>query len=114
MSTTKARGASPARKRVPPNAVHPGEILREEFMAPLGLTSYRLAKDLNVPLPRVNDLIREKRALTADMALRLARYFEMTPQTWMNLQANFELDLANARKKEIEKIKPRSSAVGVA
>lgn len=92
---------------VPANAVHPGEILREDFLAPLGITAYRLAKDLLVPLPRVNDLVREKRAMTADMALRLARYFGMTPQTWMNLQMNFELDLANARKKEIQKIKPR-------
>ena len=96
------------KKIVPANAVHPGEILREEFMAPVGLTSYRLAKDLNVPLPRINDLVREKRALTAEMALRLARYFAMTPQTWMNLQSNFDLDIAAARKKEIQKIKPRA------
>lgn len=114
MPTRRIRGSSAARRRLPANAVHPGEILREEFMAPLSLTSYRLAKDLNVPLPRVNDLIREKRALTADMALRLARYFDTTPQTWMNLQSNFELDVANARKKEIQKIKPRSAAVSVA
>ena len=93
--------------RVPPNAVHPGEILRVDFMAPLNLTAYRLAKDLQVPLPRVNDLVREKRSMTADMALRLARYFGMTPQTWMNLQSNFDLDVASARRKEIEKIKPR-------
>ena len=83
-------------------------------MAPLGLTSYRLAKDLKVPLPRVNDLIREKRSLTADMALRLARYFHTTPQTWMNLQTNFELDIAAARKKQIDKIKPRREVVTVA
>lgn len=95
--------------RVPLTAVHPGEILREDFMAPLNLTAYRLAKDLQVPLPRVNDLVREKRSMTADMALRLARYFGMTPQTWMNLQTNFDLDVANARRKEIEKIKPRPS-----
>lgn len=101
----------PKKKRntVPANAVHPGEILREDFMMPLSLTAYRLAKHLQVPLPRVNDLVREKRAMTADMALRLARYFGMTPQTWMNLQTNFDLDVANARKKEIEKIKPRPS-----
>jgi antitoxin HigA-1 len=98
------------RRLIPENAVHPGEILREEFMAPLGLTSYRLAKDLNVPLPRVNDIVRQKRAITADMALRLARYFGTTPQTWMNLQTNFDLDVANSRKKEIANIRPRSEA----
>ena len=96
--------------RIPANAVHPGEILREEFMAPLGLTSSRLAKDLKVPLPRVNDIVRTKRAVTADMALRLARYFGTTPQTWMNLQTNFDLDVANARKKEIANIRPRTQA----
>jgi addiction module HigA family antidote len=93
---------------VPANAVHPGEILREDFMAPLALTAYRLAKDLNVTLPRVNELIRQKRPMSADMALRLARYFGTTPQVWMNLQANFDLDIANAQKKEIEKIRPRA------
>ena len=79
-------------------------------MAPLGLTSYRLAKDLKVPLPRVNDIVLQKRAVTADMALRLARYFGTTPQTWMNLQTNFDLDVANVRKKEIANIRPRTEA----
>jgi antitoxin HigA-1 len=97
------------KKGIPANAVHPGEVLREEFMAPLELTSYRLAKNLRVPLPRVNDLAHEKRAMTADMALRLARYFVgTTAQYWMTLQTNFDLDVANARKKGIEKIKPRA------
>jgi addiction module HigA family antidote len=65
-----------ARKKrtVPPNAVHPGEMLREEFMAPIGLTAYRLAKELKLPAPRINDIVREKRGLSADTALRLARY----------------------------------------
>jgi addiction module HigA family antidote len=94
--------------KIPAGAVHPGEILREDFMAPLALTAYRLAKDLNVTLPRVNELIRQKRPMSADMALRLARYFGTTPQVWMNLQANFDLDIANAQKKEIEKITPRA------
>jgi addiction module HigA family antidote len=80
------------------NAVHPGEILRKDFMSPLSLTAYRLAKDLKVTLPRVNEFIRERRPISADMALRLARYIGTTPQTWMNLQANFDLDLANAQK----------------
>ena len=76
-------------------------------MAPLSLTSSRLAKDLNLPLPRVNDIVREKRAITADTALRLARYFGTSPQTWMNLRTNFDLDIAAVKKKEIAKIKPR-------
>jgi addiction module HigA family antidote len=104
-----------ARKKsaIPPNAVHPGEILREEFMAPLGLTAYRLAKELRVGVPRINELIRERRAMTADTALRLARYFVgTTAQYWMTLQANFEIDVANAnaKRKQLEKIKPRTTA----
>jgi antitoxin HigA-1 len=107
MSTlsTKRKGC---KKRVPANAVHPGEILREEFMVSLGLTSYRLAKDLRLGVPRINELVRERRAMTADTALRLARYFVgTTAQYWLTLQANFDIDVANARKKDIEKIEPR-------
>jgi antitoxin HigA-1 len=99
---------------IPPNAVHPGEILREEFMVPLNLTAYRLAKELRVGVPRINDLVRERRSMTADTALRLARYFVgTTAQYWMTLQANFDIDIANARpkRKEFEKIKPRTTAV---
>ena len=99
---------------VPPNAVHPGEILREEFMVPLRLTSYRLAKELRIGVPRVNELVRERRSMTADTALRLARYFVgTTAQYWMTLQANFDIDVANARskRKEIDKIKPCPAAV---
>jgi len=102
-----AKTAKTKRKRVPANAVHPGEILREEFMVPMGLTSYRLAKELNLPAPRVNDLVREKRAVTADTALRLARYFGSSAQLWMNLQARYDLLVATANGKEIAKIKPR-------
>ena len=69
-------------------AIHPGEILREEFMKPLGLTAYQLAKELHVSIPRVSDIVRERRAVTADTALRLGRYFGTDAQTWMNLQAD--------------------------
>lgn len=97
---------------IPPNAVHPGEILREEFMVPLGLTAYRLAKELRLGLPRVNELVREKRSITANTALRLARYFAGTSaQYWMTLQGNFDLDVAQAQRKQLQdigKIKPRS------
>ncbi len=78
-------------------AVHPGEILREEFMRPLGLTSYQLAKQLHISAPRVNDIVLERRAISADTAIRLARYFGGDAQTWINLQATY--DLVQAGKK---------------
>ena len=71
--------------------IHPGEILREEFMKPMNLTAYKLAKDLHVPSPRINDITLEKRGITADTALRLAHYFKTTVQFWMNLQSSFEI-----------------------
>jgi addiction module HigA family antidote len=74
--------------------IHPGEILREDFMKPFSLTAHRLAMELAVSAPRVNDLIREKRGMTGDMALRLARYFGTTPGFWMNLQSRYALDVA--------------------
>jgi addiction module HigA family antidote len=71
-------------------------MLREEFMAPIGLTAYRLAKELKLPAPRINDIVREKRGLSADTALRLARYFGNSPEFWMNMQARYDLLLATA------------------
>ena len=67
--------------------IHPGEILREEFMKPLSLTQYRLAKDISVPPRRINEIFHEKRAITADTALRLGRYFGNSARFWMNLQS---------------------------
>lgn len=74
--------------------IHPGEQLREEFMKPFGLSAYRLAKDLDVPVSRVQDLVAERRAITGDTALRLARYFGTTPEFWLNLQRDYDLELA--------------------
>ena len=74
--------------------IHPGEVLREEFLEPLGLSAHALAIALRVPAPRVNDLVRERRSITPDTALRLARYFGTTPQFWMNLQASYDLKVA--------------------
>jgi antitoxin HigA-1 len=74
--------------------IHPGEQLREEFMKPLGLTAYRLAKDLGVPVTRIQSIIGERRAITGDTALRLARYFGTTPEFWLNMQRDFELEQA--------------------
>ena len=74
--------------------VHPGEILREEFMAPLGLSMNRMAMDLRVPVTRIADIVNERRGITADTALRFARYFKSSPAFWMNLQTRYELETA--------------------
>jgi addiction module HigA family antidote len=74
--------------------VHPGEILRAEFLDPLGISMYRLAKDTQMPADRVGRLVRGTRAFTADTALRLAAYFGTTPEFWLNLQARHDLELA--------------------
>jgi addiction module HigA family antidote len=74
--------------------VHPGEILREDFLAEMGMSANALAKALHVPAPRVNDIVRERRGVSADTALRLARYFGSTPQFWLNLQSAYDLRCA--------------------
>ena len=92
--------------------VHPGETLREDFLKPPGLSANRLAIELQAPVTRVNDVVRGRRAITADTALRLARYFGTTPQFWMNLQANYDLERAqDARGSEIfDRISPHRAA----
>ncbi len=80
------------KKRLPP--IHPGEILAEEFIKPLSISQYRVAKDINVPPRRINEIVLGKRAVTADTALRLGRYFGTTPQFWTNLQASYDLNTA--------------------
>ena len=79
-------------EKMPP--VHPGEILLEDFMKPLGISQYRLARAMKVYPRRVNEIVHGQRAITADTALRLARYFGTTPELWMNLQSHFELERA--------------------
>lgn len=74
--------------------IHPGEILLEEFLRPLALSQNRLGLDLGIPPQRIGDIVRGRRGITADTALRLARYFGTTPQFWLNLQTRFELDVA--------------------
>ena len=92
---------------------HPGEVLREEFMKPLGLSANRLATELRVPATRIGDIIRDEkpRSVTADTALRLARYLGTTAEFWMSLQANHDLSLAEARsRKDIERgVLPRGA-----
>lgn len=78
------------RKKLAP--VHPGEILVEEFLKPLALTEYRLAKGLRVPARRINEIVHGKRAITADTALRLGRFFRNSPRFWLNLQTGFDLE----------------------
>ena len=77
--------------------VHPGEILREDYLVPLGMTANALAKALNVPAPRINDIARERRAVTADTAMRLARYFGGDARSWLNLQTAYDLRVAEIR-----------------
>lgn len=79
-------------KKIKP--VHPGEILREEFMAPLRLSMNRMAMDLRVPVTRIADIVNERRAITADTALRFARYFRNAAAFWMNLQTRYDLEVA--------------------
>lgn len=74
--------------------IHPGEILREEFLDPMGISAYRLAKDISVPLTRITAILEGKRAITADTALRLSRYFGMSERFWSNLQANYDIEVA--------------------
>ena len=74
--------------------VHPGETLREDYLVPLGMSANALAKALNVATPRINDIVRERRGVTADTAMRLARYFEGDARSWLNLQAAYDLRVA--------------------
>lgn len=91
--------------------LHPGEILLEEFLKPMGLSQNRLALDIRVPARRINEIVQGKRRITADTALRLARYFKMSPQFWLGLQIDFDLDvaedkLADRLDKEIQVYSP--------
>ena len=76
--------------KMPP--VHPGEILMEEFLTPMGISQYRLSRDISVPPRRINEIVHGTRSVTADTALRLGRYFGVSPQFWLNLQAHFDLE----------------------
>jgi len=97
-------------RRLPP--VHPGEILREDLMAPLGLSINKVARDLRVPVTRMSEIVNGRRSITADTALRLARYFSTTPEFWVNLQSAYDLDVATrASAEEIRRdVHPREAA----
>jgi len=110
LTTTKRVTRDRSPRLLPP--VHPGEILREDLMAPLGLSINRLARDLHVPVNRVSEIVNGRRGITADTALRLARYFGSTPEFWLNLQAGYDLqhasrDVAGAIARDV---RPRDAA----
>ena len=88
-------------------AVHPGEILREEFLEPMGISAYRLAVELHVSAPTVNDIVREKREITPEMAARLAKYFGTSEQFWLNLQDAFAVHQVRRKySRELKAIRP--------
>jgi addiction module HigA family antidote len=88
-----------AKKTMDP--IHPGEILMEEFLEPLGISQYRLAKDINVPPRRINEIVHGKRSITADTALRLARFFGTTERFWLNLQVRYDLEVEKDRLADV-------------
>ena len=91
-----------ADKKIPP--IHPGEILMEEFLKPMGLSQNKVALDIRVPARRINEIVLGKRSITPDTALRLAKYFHMSPQFWLGLQMDYDLDVAEDQYAEkIEK-----------
>ena len=98
-------------KKLPP--VHPGEILLEEFMKPLGLSMNRLALALRVPVTRVAEIVHERRAITPETAIRLGRYFGTSPEFWMNLQSRYDLETMSGRIGALvrREIRPRTSDV---
>jgi antitoxin HigA-1 len=96
-----------ARRGTPNWKVHPGEILREEFLKPREISAYALAKRLRVPPPRINDIVLERRGITADTALRLSRFFGTTEQFWLNLQDAYDIGRVKAElARELEEIEP--------
>ncbi|MBI4209484.1 MAG: HigA family addiction module antidote protein [Deltaproteobacteria bacterium] len=98
-----------AKRKISP--IHPGEILLEEFLTPMRISQYRLAKDIHVPARRINEIVHGKRAITADTALRLGRYFSMSPEFWTNLQAHHDIEVEKERIAEDleEKVRIRAA-----
>ena len=109
LTTTKSR--KQVVQRIPP--IHPGEILSEEFLKPLDLTQYRLAKGLSVPARRINEIVLGKRSISADTALRLARFFGNSERFWLNVQSTYDLEIVRDRLqdrlvKEVEVLRTAS------
>ena len=99
-----------SQKRLPP--IHPGEILRADFMEPLGLSMNRMALDLRVPVTRIAEIVHERRGITPDTALRLARYFNTSPGFWLNLQSAYDLEVAQDKLSRVieREVRPASLA----
>ena len=98
-------------KRLQRKPIHPGEILREQFMAEFDVSMNRLARDLRVPVTRISEIVNQRRSVTSDTALRLARYFGTTPEFWMNLQTSYDLDTARSGEAAIERdVRPIQAA----
>jgi addiction module HigA family antidote len=94
--------------------IHPGEILMEEFLKPIGVSQYRLAKDISVPPRRINEIVHGRRSVTADTALRFGRFFGMSPQFWLNLQTRYDLEvtedsLGNRLEKEVHRLESNAA-----
>lgn len=107
----KGSGEMAGKRGKPAWNMHPGELLREEFLKPLGMTPYQLAKALQVPPPRVNDIVLERRGITADTALRLARFFGTSVEFWMNAQSLYEVRRVEDKlSANLDKIEPRQVA----
>lgn len=102
------KGVTSGRKLSP---IHPGEILRDDFLEPMKISIYALAQVIKVPRSRVNDIVLGRRAITTDTALRLARYFGTSPEFWLNLQAHYDLEIANRtlRRRIARQISPRAA-----
>jgi len=99
-------------KKLP--SIHPGEILIEEFLKPMGISQYRLSKDISVPPRRINEIVHGKRSISADTALRLGRFFGILPQFWLNLQTRFDLEvtedlLAERLEKEVQVLRSNAA-----
>ena len=95
-------------------SIHPGEILIEEFLKPMGISQYRLSKDISVPPRRINEIVHGKRSISADTALRLGRFFGISPQFWLNLQTRFDLEvtedlLAERLEKEVQVLRSNAA-----
>ena len=99
-----------ASKKLPP--IHPGEILLEEFLKPMGISQYRLSKDIGVPPRRINEIVHGKRSITAGTALRLARYFGTSERFWMNLQSRYDLEVEKDKlgRRLIDEVHPIAQA----
>ncbi len=101
-------------QKLPP--IHPGEVLLEDFMKPLGLSKYRVAKDIGVPALRISQIVRGQRSITADTAMRLARYFGTSATVWLHLQARYDLEIAQTKiakriKREVKVLQGREPEV---